>query len=236
MIKDIKTLIKEKTKQSIYGVEYKSEAANDPEFWGYSKAIGGFLSKQPNGLYCYFSIALNYPVRYNINLKQMKIVNPKEEQQFSRFKIRPFTEVLKEVSFGGQSISEREFQEILIDMCLSQQEKLSYSISNKANAPENDRNVELVNFDFIAKQPNGLYCGFSRTYGFPIRSNLTLDDCLDGTVFLDDQEDIYFMHNCIQPFNKVLDSFFPSDYGLTQGSFLEVLVELSCKPVFDENN
>lgn len=80
---------------------------------------------------------------------------------------------------------------------------------------------------FIAKQPNGLYCRFSRVVDCPTHWNMTKEDYLNnvtGTVS-DREAGENILNHWLVPFSEVIESFVPNN--MTQEAFNELVKLMS---------
>ena len=78
----------------------------------------GFISKQPNGLYCQFSTILDKVVRYNMTAEEYVEMCAESARATARNilnnNLQPFSEVKKRWSSDYQS--KQEFEKILVEM------------------------------------------------------------------------------------------------------------------------
>ena len=80
---------------------------------------------------------------------------------------------------------------------------------------------------FIAKQPNGLYCRFSKVTDCPTNWNMTREDyiqlCVDKAIekTIKDANDV--LDNYVRDFDMVIDSFSPNN--MTREEFDKFLEE-----------
>lgn len=77
--------------------------------------MGGFIAKQPNGLYCRFSTVVDCPTHYNMTEKgyiNYCVERAKEEaKKILANHLYPFEDVIEK--FVPGNMSEKEFQEFL---------------------------------------------------------------------------------------------------------------------------
>ena len=82
---------------------------------------------------------------------------------------------------------------------------------------------------FIARQPNGLYCRFSRTVDCPTHVNMTREDYLnDVTQTLDNREEgEVILGYYLKPFEEVLNCY--TDLNMSHEEF-EALLQVMKEP------
>ncbi|GAA5417964.1 hypothetical protein Pryu01_03042 [Paraliobacillus ryukyuensis] len=82
--------------------------------------MGGFIAKQPNGLYCRFSTIVDCPTHYNmtresyLNNATGNVKSREDGEEILRDWIRPFDEVLER--FQPHNMTQEEFDKILWKM------------------------------------------------------------------------------------------------------------------------
>lgn len=86
----------------------------------------------------------------------------------------------------------------------------------------------MINVDFLALQPNGLYCGFLYSLGQPSFINMTREDCLQDFRYLDRADVLDMLAHHVQPFSKVLDAYdYLPSHSATERDFLDMIVTMS---------
>lgn len=82
--------------------------------------MGGFIAKQPNGLYCRFSTVTDCPTHYNFNSEEYlsnitgTVRSRAEGEDILNNHVRPFSDVLE--SYAPTNMCQKEFDNALIDM------------------------------------------------------------------------------------------------------------------------
>lgn len=82
--------------------------------------------------------------------------------------------------------------------------------------------------EFIAKQPNGLYCRFSTVVDCPTDWNMTAEDYIELCKQKAEQEAKGVLENYLQPFEMVKDRFYPNN--MTEKEFNEFLQDVGYTP------
>lgn len=82
--------------------------------------------------------------------------------------------------------------------------------------------------EFVAKQPNGLYCRFSTVVDCPTDWNMTAEDYIELCKRKAVAEAEAVLENYLQPFEMVKDSFYPNN--MTEKEFDEFLQEVGDTP------
>lgn len=83
-------------------------------------SIGGFIAKQPNGLYCRFSFIVDCPTHWNmtegdyLNNVTGTVRNKKEAIEILTSYLKPFSEVVDR--FVPNNMTEEEFNKIIKEM------------------------------------------------------------------------------------------------------------------------
>lgn len=80
---------------------------------------------------------------------------------------------------------------------------------------------------FIAKQPNGLYCRFSKVTDCPTHWNMTAEDYIEYCAERAREEAREILKNHLRPFNELIDNFIP--INMTNEEFNKFLEETAKK-------
>ncbi|MGH2319379.1 hypothetical protein ACRC6Q_16690 [Planococcus sp. SE5232] len=82
--------------------------------------MGGFIAKQPNGLYCRFSTVVDCPTHWNFTREDYlnnctgTVNSFRDGKDILERHLRPFSEVIE--YFAPENMSQKEFDNMLLDV------------------------------------------------------------------------------------------------------------------------
>ena len=82
--------------------------------------MGGFIARQPNGLFCRFSTVVDCPTHCNLTREEYlnnatgNISSREEGEDILENHLQPFSEVIER--FEPENMSQEEFDHVLIEM------------------------------------------------------------------------------------------------------------------------